>query len=497
MSTGFTVAECIGEPITDGLAKVKASQGANILRLNWQGQGAGAWRYSDCLGPVCSSVAESIGRGPVVTFIPDDLELSRRLASKFIARVEGRNPARPVNAATRADVEAAGAAAVVAWRSGQGMDGQEHGASGVAWRALSNEFNRAQWGSEWETLDGPEVGEVADDKETRAARVGRWLQERRRARRPRLLGRVESSAVASVGQAAAAAGRRQTGASLAKRSKSARKAFRVVGRILAGETLDAAAVAEGYKGGGGAGHLVRPGDRVAEALRRLRLGGGWTQVAGERPAEVRRWIGQGAASVAVALPAPPSLFVRALQAARSTRGRLAFRVNARLVPCVRFIAPCPPSLLLGAEYFGRAWACVGTVGCTDLAPPASMVRPGQIQPAARPKVAWVASSTSICAACGPLLVRRDYWTAVPSGLQAAQWSVAAGTVAGSAVGARVADSWARRPAGLVSDLVSAVACKLLVRDESGSELLGRGTRPGLRCTSSGRRLTWAHDAQQV
>ena len=222
----------------------------------FMGAGRGAWTVAD---------VARLGSAGADVHVPDEWGMCLNVARKLARKVTGRGGF--VNEATLADLAAAGHAAVLAWRSGVAMPGQDKGAAGVAWRAAVAELDSDQFGRRmgsdlvpWDEATAALIESVGVESAAgRRLQVGRWLQERKIARRPGRLGKVAAAATA-----AATAG--LDGRSAGRRKLAMERAFSAVAAVVAGASVDEAAGAAGFKASGKRGG---PGDALADYLARV------------------------------------------------------------------------------------------------------------------------------------------------------------------------------------------------------------------------------------
>jgi hypothetical protein len=250
---------------------------AEPFKLDNGGGGAVQWgavhvsaEYLDRLPLGAALGARAIPAGPLLAEVQGQqvLALARRQAARLQRSMLWQG--RGMSEATAADAAADGAAAVVAWRNGQDMDGAERGAAGVCWRAVVRSVGQDTLGESIEGWRGQDGGADCWDNLTgsalplpallgdgsRAERAARLLFERARAKRPALLARrVEEIKAARGGRG--------------KRAEVIDKLHRAAVLLLHGEPLDAAASAAGFKASGSGSHAARAGDRLMQAARRL------------------------------------------------------------------------------------------------------------------------------------------------------------------------------------------------------------------------------------
>ncbi len=179
---------------------------------------------------------------------------------------------KPMSDATVNDAIGAGVLAVMQWRNGQtAIDGAESGQAGVCWRAIlasvaddSLGDSVEQWRQPdatddldlWDSLTGSALPlpQLTGDND-RTDKATRLLFERTRATRlPRLAKRID--AIKAKG------GR-------GKRAEMIDRVHRAMVLMLNGVSLDDSATQAGFKAGKGAKGIVRAGDRLTQAIKRL------------------------------------------------------------------------------------------------------------------------------------------------------------------------------------------------------------------------------------
>jgi len=179
-----------------------------------------------------------------------DINLARACLRKLVARMAADG--RPVSDTTKADAVGAACLALTQWR--QHTEISERLAARVAWRAVVDEVTDDTLG------DAVPVHTVSDDwlwwnkaqgDESRMERAARFKVERlAKTRHARLLRRLANLPP----------GR-------GKRKDAIERVGRAAVFLLQGERLDTAAAMAGFKGSS----KSKPGDRLIEAVKRLRL----------------------------------------------------------------------------------------------------------------------------------------------------------------------------------------------------------------------------------
>jgi hypothetical protein len=216
------------------------------------------------------------------------------------------------------DALGAGLLALAQWRAGVDVEGAEHGAAAVVWRAMVASIDSDTWGDSpagvaavaelqaWLELENVGASPWEIRREWHLERLRHGHQQHKQARRLAMVEQVRDGLAAGRGRRAA----------LADKVKQATVL------MLSGMVADEAAAAAGFKasaGGRGGGGKVKPADRLAAALKRAGVAivakrGRWADDTDEFKAAARRG---AAADLAVTFHGWPSLpdFVPAVPSA--------------------------------------------------------------------------------------------------------------------------------------------------------------------------------------
>jgi len=229
--------------------------------------------WLDCVRVSVALASRAMPAGPLLLECQGQqvLAMAQRQAGKLQASTA--KDGRAMSDTSVSEAVGAGAAAVVAWRNGQELDGGQYGAAGVCWRAVVASVSRDMLGESIEEWRGEEGGAECWDSLTgsmlplpqlvgdgsRQDRASRLLFERARAKRGDLLARRVETLKLRGGRG--------------KRGELIDKLHRAAVQLLHGVSVDKAAQAAGFKSSraSGAGGVVRAGDRLMEGARRLGL----------------------------------------------------------------------------------------------------------------------------------------------------------------------------------------------------------------------------------